>query len=295
MDISKLISDFDSEITKIKSDRYSGSLIILNSVIESLSKFLNSDTQFTNIEFTYIIKDGLNAVRSIHNQFSALNTFLNEIERIINQYNNSIFDCREKLKLFIFAYNEKWKNVNSNIARNAFRNIDFKNKIIFLHSNSSTVSYIFRQMKERNIKAEVIQTESRPKCEGKIQAKHIASLGFNVTYIVDSAVGKYLTKVDLAIVGADAVFPKFFINKIGTGSLAVLCEKNNIPLYVLADSRKFEKEFTLTPERKKPSSEIWLNPMSKNITIENFYFESISNSLVTKFITEEQNTAFQNE
>jgi len=93
----------------------------------------------------------------------------------------------------------------------------------------------------------------------------------------------------MAIVGADSISENYFINKIGTQLIALVCQHFKIPLYVLSDSRKLIPQSVHFPfqEAPKPESEI-LKDSHPNIEAENYYFEEVSNEMVTAFVLEDR-------
>jgi len=141
-----------------------------------------------------------------------------------------------------------------------------------------------------NVKATILQTESRPENEGRYQALKLANLGFNVKYFVDTAAAFMMDEVDMMITGADQIHKNYFVNKIGTYALALLCREKNIPVFVLADSRKISNT-EANPQTlhniQRSGSDIWKSSPER-VTPVNFYFEPIPTTLVKSFITEKE-------
>lgn len=75
----------------------------------------------------------------------------------------------------------------------------------------------------------------------KLQVK-----GIPVTVIPDAAVGYVMERVDLVMVGAEAVVESGgIINTIGTYQMGVLAKAANKPFYAVAESFKFVRMFPL--------------------------------------------------
>lgn len=73
--------------------------------------------------------------------------------------------------------------------------------------------------------------------------------GIKSTVIPDSAIGFYMEKVDLVVVGAEAVVKNGgIINRIGCYPLAVCAKAVNKPFYVLVESYKFSQLYPLKQE-----------------------------------------------
>lgn len=290
-----VLKEFNSQIKKIKSDKYSGSVRVLNETISALYNFLEKEKDLDEKDLIYLLRTSIKSIVETHNQFSALDHFYNEailsMEDFIEKKDNAekaegkVSSLQNYLISITSDYIEKWNNVNRKIAELADKTYDFRDKTVLIHSNSNTILALFEYLKEKNIFPEVIQTEARPKFEGRVLAEQLAQMGFKVNMIVDSAMIKYLTKVDIALIGCDCIFPDFFINKIGSMPLALGCKRMNVPLYVLSDSRKLSKQTQIKPEKRKSPGEVWHTSIP-NIHIENYYFETIPNEFITKLVTE---------
>lgn len=265
------------EVDKIWNDHLSGSAEILHKYIDLLKNL--TDRQDQNSLLNFIIQS-----RERHNTFLVVRHFLDEIIRFLQA---DLYDWRNDLKHQIMDYETNWNNVNERIASAAGTVIDLSNKTILLHSNSSAVKSFFSTQKAHAKKIRIVQTESRPLMEGRIQAEFLAGSGYQVKLVADSAIGRYAGSAGMSILGADAIYKDFFINKCGSFPIALLCREQGIPLYVLADSRKIwsGSELSDPVEDIKPPDELWKNPPD-NVIVENYYFERIPNELVNLFITE---------
>jgi len=116
-----------------------------------------------------------------------------------------------------------------------------ENGTILTHCHSSTVVKAISLAHRRGKKVEVICTETRPRYQGRITAKELASAGVSTTLIVDSAVRKFMKEVDLVLVGADVVCSNgAVINKIGTSMIAAIAKEHRVPLVVACGSYKFD-------------------------------------------------------
>jgi len=279
------MTNFDEALLQIINDKQSGSIAILQQLIRGLLSYLirESDPQ-TSLN---IIHDRLPLMRGGLGHFAVVEHFLNDLENAIA---NNLKDSKSHEALFDFVnqYDSRWKNANSEVSNLAAKNLDCTNKTILLHSNSSVITSFFSKLKAMNIRASIVQTESRPENEGRYQALKLADLGFNVKYIVDAAAAFTMDDVDLMITGADQIHKNYFVNKIGTYAMALLCREKNIPLYVLADSRKISNTIA-NPQTlhniQRSGSDIWKSS-PEGVTPVNFYFEPIPTIMVKSFITE---------
>jgi methylthioribose-1-phosphate isomerase len=91
---------------------------------------------------------------------------------------------------------------------------------------------------ERDLVEHVFVDETRPLLQGaRLTAYELDALGIPHTVIADSAAASMMARreVDCVITGADRIAANGdTANKIGTYSLAVLCDYHAIPLYVVA-------------------------------------------------------------
>lgn len=90
--------------------------------------------------------------------------------------------------------------------------------------------------------------ETRPLLQGaRLTAYELVEEGIPTTLITDNAAGYILQQgmVDLIIVGADRIAANGDVaNKIGTYSLAVLAQANQVPFYVAAPASTFDFQLT---------------------------------------------------
>lgn len=76
--------------------------------------------------------------------------------------------------------------------------------------------------------------------------KWLLEEGIKSTVILDAAVGYYMERVDIVLVGAEAVVTNGgIINKIGTYPIAVCAREVNKPFYVVVESYKFSRLYPL--------------------------------------------------
>ena len=268
---------------EVKKDNLSGSGSLLQKLTEKL-------TACTSLKRTYSPDEAKN-IQNLFNSFSeemadfaVISHFCNHVSA---QISKGSLKSTQGLHEVIKRYSEKWADINTRVANNFISTVDIKNKTVLLHSQSSAVITLFDRLKEKTSGINIIQTESRPMYEGRQQAEKLAGMGFPVKLVTDTGFSPLITNIDIAILGADRIYNDAFINKAGSYAIALLCREHNIPLYILADSRKFidRPSSGSHPEKEKPREEVWSAP-PPGVTPVNLYLEPIPRSLVTKFITE---------
>jgi translation initiation factor eIF-2B subunit alpha len=104
----------------------------------------------------------------------------------------------------------------------------------------------------------VIVTEGRPDGTGIKMARSLDEVGVSTTLVLDSGVAHVMERVDMVLVGAEAVVENGgIVSKLGTFQIAVTAKAMSKPFYVAAESYKFARLFPLSqkdiPEERKPS------------------------------------------
>ena len=162
--------------------------------------------------------------------------------------------------------------------------------VVFTHCHSSTVTNILSKAKEDGKEFEVVCTETRPVFQGRITAKELLSLDIKTMFIVDSAARAFMRNVDLVIVGADAITSEGnVVNKIGTGTIALLAHEARKPFYVVAELLKFDPatvcgEYSQIEERSP--KEVWKDAPEK-LVIRNPAFDVTRRDFIHGVICEE--------
>jgi translation initiation factor 2B subunit (eIF-2B alpha/beta/delta family) len=130
-------------------------------------------------------------------------------------------------------------------------------------------------------------SEGRPALEGRRLASRLAASGIPVTCFSDAATGDALAAADAVLVGADAVAPEWFLNKVGTRMLAAAATQHGVPVYVVATRDKFVSHAVAARivVREGPPDEVWEGPPA-GVTVRNPYFEPTPLDLVASVITD---------
>ena len=244
--------DFKVQLSKIKNDRQSGSLQILNNTLNVIQEAISA--RDINI---HDLKAMVVDLSSDFPDFAVLQHFISGI----NQAGNT----KRELLDFISNYKQKWQNVDRDISNHFLSSIKVNDSTVLLHSNSRTIHALFEEITRRNLTVNVFQTESRPGGEGVLQAEYLRKLGFNVFLINDDEVIDLMNPIEMFLIGADGIEPENIINKTGSSVIAKMFVERGKPVFVLADSRKIIKD-------ERP--------------VKSLLFEKVPGSLVTGVITE---------
>lgn len=103
-------------------------------------------------------------------------------------------------------------------------------------SSSSTLNATFARVPKS---VRFIVAESRPLNEGVGVAQYLLECGFHVTLITEAQLGLFVSRADLALLGADAVLADgTVVNKAGSYLLALAAHAVNVPVYFCHESFK---------------------------------------------------------
>jgi len=168
-----------------------------------------------------------------------------------------------------------------------------QNATILTHCNSqAALACILEAHRQGRVK-EVYATEVRPRNQGLITIRTLNDAGIHVNYIVDSAVRYFINRVDLVIIGADAVAVNgAVVNKIGTSQIALAAHEARTNLMVAAETYKFAPR-TIMGElieiEERPSSEVLSDEIAKtlpNVKIRNPAFDITPPGYIDQIVTE---------
>lgn len=279
------MTTFDQVLLQVINDKQSGSVAILQQLIRAILGYLIREEG--NVKDREVIRERLPLMKGSLGHFEVVSHFLSGLEDMLKKIQEKN-ESADVLFDYVKDYDRTWKNANTLVAEQTVKNLDFKNKTILLHSNSSVITSLFRKLAEEDMACKIIQTESRPENEGRFQAEKLSTLGFDVKFVVDASAAFMMHEVDMMLTGADQIHPNYFVNKIGTHMIALACREKSIPVHILADSRKISSR-KANPDALqniiKPGADIWKNHPEKIEPI-NFYFEATPTSLIRSIITE---------
>jgi len=168
-------------------------------------------------------------------------------------------ECKTKLIERGEKFTENSEEARKNIAAHVAGFIR-DGAVILTHSMSRVVLDALELASKSDKRFSVLIPESRPDGSGYSLAKHLQGLGLPSQIIMDSAVAHMMHKVDIVMVGAEAIVENGgIINKIGTYQLSLVAKALNKPFYVLAETFKFTRFFPLT-QNDFPQKSVTVTP-----------------------------------
>lgn len=161
--------------------------------------------------------------------------------------------------------------------------------LVLTHCHSSSVTRILIKAKSMRKRFSVVCFETRPRFQGRKTAAELAKAGIDVTLAVDGAMGLFMKKADIILVGADSITSRGdLINKIGTSTLAHIARMNDVSLYCAAELYKYSPKTifgTLEEIEERDPKEVWEKAPGK-VKIRNPAFEATSGKYINGYITE---------
>lgn len=131
--------------------------------------------------------------------------------------------------------------------------------------------------------------EARPVMEGRFLVVALTEAGIPATLVPDAMGPGLMAEATYALVGADTILRDgSFVNKTGSYGLALAAADYKKPLYVAAETLKFDARHDLASWPGGPEMnprEVWPNPPER-IDIRNRYFEAVPARLVALYATE---------
>lgn len=111
---------------------------------------------------------------------------------------------------------------------------------VYTFTLSETMQRALRAAWEGGKAFDLLVTESRPNYDGLVTAAALASIGVPVSVSIDAAMGEMIPKADLMLVGAEAIMADgSAICKVGTYPSALIAQTYGLPVFVVADTQKF--------------------------------------------------------
>jgi translation initiation factor 2B subunit (eIF-2B alpha/beta/delta family) len=262
-------AELADRIARVAADRESGASDILDEVIGILTTARTEDLPITPVASALC--------RAQPTMASVWNAAL---EAVASQHDPGRFD----------RFTQRVSRAGAALARFAVEGFSVDRvsgplRLVTISSSRSVIAVIDAVRRRRPV--QLACSESRPALEGRRLAGRVASLGVPVTCFSDAAIGHALAAADAVVLGADAIGPEWFLNKIGSKMLAAAAQQHGVPVYVAATRDKFVSEAVAArlDIRHGSAREIWETPPS-GVEICNPYFESTPLDLVTAIISD---------
>jgi ribose 1,5-bisphosphate isomerase len=197
-------------------------------------------------------------------------------------------NLRSSIAELIGNFEQMAKAAMSKVAEYGSHRVQNGMKIMTI-CHSSALMAVLKEARDAGKHFEVYACETRPQFQGRITAQELSRHGIPVTLITDAAMGYFINKMDLALVGADVLTSDgYVVNKIGTSLLALCADEADTQFGVVTELLKFDPATAVGDIEKieeRPGEQVWSGKPAK-VRIANPIFDVTSPKYV-KFIATE--------
>ena len=269
--ITLLNKKIQKSITELREDNASGSNELFLKAIDIIKNqmlLIQDESEDVTELFLALALEIIKSRPSMASLINFIGYFVNDIELFTKKsVNGKIMD--------LVSYNAERNHKLLESFVYFFDNYYSKDIKIMSISYSSTLINLFVYLKDYG--PELYILESRPLNEGHRSAE-ILSQYMKVNLIIDAAIGKCIKDIDLVLIGVDSILKDgAVINKIGTNPLSIIAYENDVAVYAVADSFKynlrshFNQEVEITT---KPVNEVYDRKIRSSLMkVHNYYFD----------------------
>lgn len=194
--------------------------------------------------------------------------------------------ARQEVREAVAAFAADYEAATARVVALAAEELVPAEGLVATLSRSSLVERSLLEARRRGKRSGVLVAESRPLLEGRTLAARLAEAGVPVLFVTDTAQGGLLRGAAAILVGADAVLPRAFLNKIGTTALLLAGREIGLTAHALAQEAKFlPAEAALLDLVERSPGQVWDEP-PRGVRVLNPTFEEVDLRLVHGIATE---------
>lgn len=245
----------DETAQHIQQDQIQSASIVAVKAAEALRE-LSTREYHTVEDFMRALVRNSRTLRQANQSHAMLYTTQQRIIAEVNEYNpETVDEAQEQLLSVVQEVATSIESSKRRAAEKAATLID-DGDTIFTHEHSSTVMATLECALEAGKQFDLYVTESRPRYLGRKTARRFANRdGVDVTLVVDSAAGYYLSESDRVFVGMNCIVDDTVYNHVGTYPIVATAAAEGVPVTVVGSASKFigsgfefNDEFGLTSE-----------------------------------------------
>jgi|GEM_PF-29329 len=231
----------DDVVLRIKNVEIQGANDIAEAGVRALKVVVEKSPATNRKSFIEDLEEAAEKLRQARPTEPALRNAINTITKSVGNYElRSMENVRKHAMRQADRFLKELSEVVDTISRIGAEEIR-DGDVIITHCHSEHVVGILQKAKEKRKRFRVIVTETQPLKQGLMTAKELSGYGIDVTYIIDSAAATVMKQATKMIVGADAILADgSVVNKIGTYALALLAKQFQTPVFVAAETIKFD-------------------------------------------------------
>jgi len=238
-------------------------------------------------EFVRLVDQNSSALRRANPSHAPLHTTQKRIvEAVTDADVDTVEEAKETLLDAIDSVVTEVESSKQLAAERAAELVD-DGDVLLTHENSSTVMATLEAALDAGTEFDLYATESRPNFLGRRTARQLRDRdGVDVTLIVDSAAGYYLSECDRVFVGMNCLIDERVYNRVGTYAISATANDQEVPVTVVASSAKFIGSGFAFQNNFAPASEVMLEP-ADGFEVANPRYDVTPTRLLDTVVTEE--------
>ena len=238
-------------------------------------------------EFVRLVDQNSSALRRANPSHAPLHTTQKRIvEAVTDADVDTVEEAKETLLDAIDSVVTEVESSKQLAAEHAAELVD-DGDVLLTHENSSTVMATLEAVLDAGTEFDLYVTESRPNFLGRRTARQLRDRdGVDVTLIVDSAAGYYLSECDRVFVGMNCLIDERMYNRVGTYAISATANDQEVPVTVVASSAKFIGSGFAFQNNFAPASEVMLEP-ADGFEVANPRYDVTPTRLLDTVVTEE--------
>lgn len=276
----------DETVNEIEEMQTQSASIVAVKAAEALRELL--DREFHTVEDFYrALEQNSGALQRANRSHAILYT---SQERIVGEVTEAdagtVDEAKSKLAAVIEDVITEVEASKDRAAQEAAALID-DGDVLLTHENSSTVMATFEAALAAGNQFEVYVTESRPRYLGRRTARQLAAAdGVDVTLIVDSAVGYYLSECDRVFIGMNCLIENTIYNRVGTYPIAATAAHEAVPVTVVGSSSKFTGSGFVFENSHRSAVEVIREP-ADGFAVGNPGYDATPTQLIDSVVTDD--------
>lgn len=224
--------------------------------IERLLDYLSTEQSNTFQEFHQNIRANIDSLKKEANSAQvecAAEIFLRYVSLKSGNYDENLGRAKEDFKKRAQKFLCNIRDAKSKVGM-VGNNFISDSSVILTHGYSEAVVWCFNHALKAKKKFTVYVTESRTSANeksslGSKTCEALKAMSIDHVLITDSSIAYFMGRVDLVLVGAEAVVKNGgVINTIGCYPVALCAKKYNKPVYVAVEKFKFNNIYPLSQE-----------------------------------------------
>jgi translation initiation factor eIF-2B subunit delta len=276
----------DETVRQIEEMETQSASVVAVQAAEALRELAERDAP-TVEEFVRLVDQNSSALRRANPSHAPLHTTQKRIvEAVTDADADSVEAAKEALLDAIESVVTEIESSKQLAAEHAAELID-DGDVLLAHENSSTVMATLETALEDGTEFDLYVTESRPNFLGRRTARQLRDRdGVDVTLIVDSAAGYYLSECDRVFAGMNCLIDERVYNRVGTYPIAATANDQGVPVTIVASSSKFIGSGFAFENNFAPASEVMLEP-ADGFEVANPRYDVTPTRLLDTVVTEE--------